>query len=213
LRSRSRFAAFGALWADELDLWAEVGKAGIQLAVVVIGGAVFATILRALEAEREKRQQRSEALRLSLLRELSTAYAGLKDVRRTLRASGFGSPSGRLTAEQVEEFVAQMKALIKLQLSLERCVHEIRAQPDLLANGELLVRPISQLEQYVHGLIREWEQNGTAIARGVDASTVLRLQALQTFLAPAWTPGGFKENASAPMQLAERAIHAVQPTA
>jgi hypothetical protein len=204
--------ALGTLWADELDFWGELAKAGIQLGVVVVGGAVLTTMISVLQAERENRRQESEALRLSILRDLTTAYDGLKEARRTLRASGLRSPSGELTAEQVDEFGAEMRSLNKLQLSLERCAKKIRTQSGMLANAGLLACHISRLEEYAHELIQEWEENSEEIVPGGDARSVANLQALQRFLAPAWTPDGFKENASAPMALLVREIEALRPT-
>ena len=200
------FATFGALWAKDLDFWAELGKAGVQFGVVVIGGAALATILKAVETERETKRQQREAFRLSLLRELTTAYEGLKEARRTLR----GLPStGPLTAEQVEKVRAQMKTLGEHQRSLEHLVHQIQVNPHGLANAERLVDPIIQLERYVFSLTDEWERHGATIAVGADASRVASLLVLRRFLEPVWGGGGFRAEAGVPVQQALHELNAM----
>ena len=144
------FATLGALRAQEFDLWAELGKAGVQLGVIVLGGAALTTIVRAfeaerenrlkaLEAERDNRRRRNEKLRGDLL----TAYDDLKSIRRTLRTSGFSSPSGVLSAEQAAEFAKQMRALADVDLSLQRIHREIQTDPDQFPNPEPLMGPFS----------------------------------------------------------------------
>ena len=105
-----------------------------------------------------------------------------------------------------------MQSLNKLQLAFEGCVRRIRGQPGVLAHAELLVPHLRRLEEYVNKLVHEWQDVGKAIAPGCDASLVADLQALQRFLAPAWTPDGFKENASAPVALLVSEIEALRPT-
>lgn len=202
----------GMLLADEFDPWGEIGKSGIELGVVVLGGAALTTIITARQTERENQRQETEAFRLSLLHELTEAYDGLKEARRTLRAAGFQAPSGTLTAEQVEDFTEQMRSLSELQLALEGSVRMIQGRPDVLANAEALIPHLRRLEKYVNGLIQEWEQNNAAIARDRDGSRVANLHALQGFLAPAGTPDGFKENVSEPVALLIREIQGLRPS-
>ncbi len=132
------------------DFWLEVGKAGIQLGVIVIaGGAVTfgfkllesqradrakgleaerAALASEQELERAERRRRDEYL-LDVLRQLIEAYHEVKAVRRTLCAYGFckpGSDDGRpagwdeLAADRVEQFRLQMSSLVKAQLELEQ---------------------------------------------------------------------------------------------
>jgi len=141
------------------DFWGEIGKTGIELGVVVIGGAVLTTGITALQTKHENRRQESESLRRLLLHHLIAAYNSLKAARRALRGAGLESPSGTLTAEQVKEFKTQMEALSDAELTIAQCIRQIETQPDVLANADRQVlTDLSQLEEYVRRLWTMGEQ-------------------------------------------------------
>jgi hypothetical protein len=203
------------------DLWFEAAKAGLQLGVVVIVGAVVGYALRYLEAERELARRREEAerqeqrrldqYRLNLARDLLAAYNDVKRVRRTLRAYGFASTDRgiELTADQVAEFRKQMNSLIEAQLSLEMVKREIQGQDRVFDADALgLVKRLSDAEKYVSDVIHDWETYGTAIDVDRDASDAMSdFKQLQGFLAPAKDPTSkFKCSLSDPLDEAARVI-------
>jgi hypothetical protein len=197
------FSMLGALLAENFDLWYELGKAGVQLGVIVVGGGALTTIVKALDAAREEKRRRIEEARGRVSAELSEAYSRIKDVRRALRAAGFRSPTGVLRADQVAELKSEMRSLSEIELSLEQRRREIRVQPDLFANGAVLDDAIGRIERYISGVVEEWE--GARIVEGVDASEVGALLALQDFLAPA-SESKFGANASMPMRVLQREL-------
>gem|GEM_PF-5343828 len=203
------------------DLWFEAAKAGLQLGVVVIVGAVVGYALRYLEAEREEARRREEAerqerrrldeYRLSLARDLLAAYNDVKAVRRTLRAFGFASTDRgiELTADQVAEFRKQMNSLIEAQLSLEMVKREIQGQDRVFdADAPGLVKRLSDAEGYVSDVIHDWETYGTAIDVNRDAYDAMsNFKQLQGFLAPAKDPTSkFKCSLSDPLDEAAAVI-------
>lgn len=208
--------------ARRADLWFEITKAGLQLGVVVIAGALVGYAIRYLETEREAGRRREEAereerrrldeYRLSLARELVEAYNGIKAVRRTLRAYGFRPPDAgvvKLTADQVTEFHAQMSSLMRAQLSLERIKREIRTQDRVFgADTTELVKKLGDAESYVNHVIGDWETLGTRVEVGEDAYFVMReFKQLQGFLAPAMDPDSkFKCSLSDPLDEAGKIL-------
>jgi hypothetical protein len=198
------------------DLWFETAKAGLQLGVIVIAGALVGYAIRYLEAEREAQRRREEAereerrrldgYRQGLARELVDAYNDVKAVRRTLRACGFRPDDAgvvMLTADQVTEFNEQMSSLMRAQLSLERIKREIRAEDRVFgADTPDLVKKLGDAESYVNHVIEDWEMSGTKVSVGEDAYFVMRdhLKQLQGFLAPAKGPDSkFKCSLSRPL--------------
>src|SRR5215217_1882159 len=67
-------------------LSADAARAGLQLAVIGVGGAVVAALFRFIDANREERRRVREYL-LETLGEARTAYNGVKAARRRLRAT------------------------------------------------------------------------------------------------------------------------------
>ena len=205
-----------------MDLWFETAKAGLQLGVVVIVGALVGYALRYLEAEREAGRRREEAereerrrlddYRSGLARELAGAYNDVKAVRRTLRAYGFRPDDAgivQLTADQVAEFRKQMSSLMQAQLSLERIKREIQTEDRVFgADAPDLVRKLGDAESYVNHVVQDWEKSGTKVDVGKDAYFVMReFKQLQGFLAPAKDPDSkFKSSLSDPLDDAGRIL-------
>lgn len=197
------------------DLWFEAAKAGLQLGVVVIVGAVVGYALRYLETEREASRRREEVereerqrlddYRSSLARDLVDAYSDVKAVRRTLRAYGFLPGDAGivvLSTDGVAEFRTQMNSLLRAQLSLESVKREIQAQDRVFgADTPDLVKKLADAESYVNDVIGDWEEFGTEVAVDVDAYfAVSKLKQLQGFLAKAKDPDSkFKCSLSDPL--------------
>src|SRR4051794_30555172 len=81
------------------EMWLEVGKAALQLGlVVVVGGIVTGLLPIYLESVR-RREERLEEHRRQVFLDLLAAYNRLKGVRRTLRASGLGTVSEPLSPD------------------------------------------------------------------------------------------------------------------
>jgi len=140
------------------DFWGEIGKTGIELGVVVIGGAVLTTGITALQTKHENRRQESESLRRLLLHHLIAAYNSLKAARRALLAAGLESvghlDGGASQGVQDADGSAQRR-----RLTIAQCIRQIEIQPDFLANADKQVlTDLSQLKEYVRRLWTMGEQ-------------------------------------------------------
>lgn len=167
------------------EVWPEVAKAGVQIGLVGLAGSGVTWLLGRATAARDK-AHRIEAYRLRIFGELVDAYNGIKAVRRTLRALGFRSPSGtgRLTTEQADEFLAEMRSLVSCQLELEHIKRELETRARAFPEEEYLQTRVTSVETHLNEVIREWEKKGPAIVEGADVALVQGLELLQKFLGP-----------------------------
>jgi hypothetical protein len=166
-------------------IWLDFAKAGVQLLVVGVIGALIAFLFRSFEADREDRRRERE-YRLGVFHDLIAAYNGVKAARRTLRAFGFRTPvSAPLNTDQVSEYRAQLRSLNDINLSLERVERELESRPTLFTSAGGLQADVETAAGYVHDLIEEWESEGFKITEGTEASQVEALDKLQEFLGPA----------------------------
>lgn len=67
-----------------VDAWSDVSKAGVQMAVITVAGAVVTTAFRYIDEHRGRDEQRRQ-----VFGEVVAAYNEVKAVRRNLRALGF----------------------------------------------------------------------------------------------------------------------------
>jgi hypothetical protein len=177
----------------------EVSKAFVQFAVITILGSLVAAAVKYVESLRERNRRVNEYW-AGLFREIVTAYNGIKAVRRSLRALGFRSPETHsLSIEQVAQFQAQMASLLQSQLSLERVERELRTSPEY--GAEDARRAILIVEDYIHNVIKDWEDHGFEITAGKQPNRLTPMRNMQLFLAPA--EQGFHESATEPMALLE----------
>jgi hypothetical protein len=181
------------------EIWLEVAKAGLQLGVVTIVGGGIAASLKHLEATREQRRQLSD-YRLGILRSVVTSYNRIKAVRRILRAHGFRSSAvDNLTAEQVSAFDSQLQHLNEEQLTLEATYRDIEAQPALFTNSACIQSALKTVEEYLHGVIQDWEDHGAEVVAHAPANVLNKMSQLQTFLGSSKL--GFKSGAGTPMEM------------
>jgi hypothetical protein len=173
-------AFLGTNGTDRVPLWTEVGKTGLQVAVVVLLGAVVNTTLKHQEELRADGRKRQEELRAnhrkdlealrddrrrlndyrqSILLELRTAYEDLKRVRRELRVDGFTDRDGRdpgcLDGDRRGVYHAHMRKVSDAQLALEEVVTKLGTLPD----GEKLGWSVQSMAKYVDELVGEWEES------------------------------------------------------
>lgn len=178
------------------DFRLELAKAFVQLAVVTVLGGLVAATVRYVESRREENRRLDEYW-ADLYREVVAAYNGVKAVRRTLRASGFGSHTAdALSADQVEQFRMQMTSLLQSQLSLESVGRELRTRQ--AADTGDACKAINRVESYVHDIIEDWEVHGHKITQGASSTQLDDLERLRSFLGD--TDQGFGTNARDPME-------------
>lgn len=167
------------------EIWPELAKAGVQIGLVGLAASAVTVLLGRATAERDK-ARRIEAYRLRIFGDLVDAYNGIKAVRRTLRALGLRDPSGkgRLTPEQADEFLAEMRSLLSYQLALERIKRELEMRARAFPEEKELLTPVKSVEEHLNCVIREWENKGPTIVEGAEVALVQDLTRLQEFLGP-----------------------------
>lgn len=173
--------------------------AGVLVAASQIIAASGVTWLlgRATAARDEAR--RIEAYRLRIFGELVDAYNGIKAVRRTLRALGFRNPcgTGRLTTEQADEFLAEMRSLVSCQLALEHIKRELETRACAFPEEEYLRTRVTSVEEHLNDVISDWEEKGPTIVEGAGVALVRDLKPLQKFLGP--SKESFRPNVATPL--------------
>jgi hypothetical protein len=180
------------------EVWPELAKAGVQIGLVGLAAAGVTWLLgRATDARDEAR--RIEAYRLRIFGELVDAYNGIKAVRRTLRALGFRNPcgTGRLTSEQADEFLAEMRSLVSCQLALEHIKRELETRACAFPEEEYLRTRVKCVEEHLNDVISDWEKKGPTVVEGADVALVRDLNPLQKFLGP--SEESFRPNVATPM--------------
>jgi hypothetical protein len=188
------------------DLWFEAGKAGIQLAVVTVVGALLAAGLRYLETIRDERRKLKDHRR-EILRQIIAAYNQVKAVRRVLRAYGFRSPSsGTLSQTQIDEFHAQMKLLNAAQLTFESLARDLAVGEQIFQDTKGIIEALRGVEKYLGHIIQDWEKSSASVQVGVNVSAITSLERLQTFLSRSEV--GFEGGAAKHMDYVEARIQA-----
>jgi hypothetical protein len=127
----------------------ELGKAGMQLVVVALLGALVTAALQAAEHQREEARRRTE-YRLGLLQRLRAAYGEIKRVRRQLEAAGFRtvSPTTPMAKEVAEVYVTEMAKLNEAQLTIEAIKEELEPEMGRGAATETLWCYLYRIEHH-----------------------------------------------------------------
>jgi hypothetical protein len=119
-----------------------------------------------------------------VFRDTVDAYTEVKRVRRTLRALGFVAPPyGSLSARQLEEFEAQMRALNEAELSLEKVRRELKGQAAAFPTASKQLGDFDKIEKYLRDVLRVWEQQGALISTNRETPPYRSLASLEIFLA------------------------------
>lgn len=148
------------------DLWFEVAKSGLELAVITVFGAVVTAGLR----YKEERQAR-DAERLRAFHNFLAAYNQVKGVRRNLRALGFLDMAEPINAEQASGLRKQMTKLNEAQLLLEAFARA-NAASSLFNDWPAMEGQIRIAEKYLHDAHERWENLGGHIWAQAPASSL-----------------------------------------
>jgi hypothetical protein len=157
------------------DLWFEIGKGGITLALATVVGFLRTAVLKDLDARREARtkavaaaqeeERRRHERRLAMLHDVILAYDQVKLVRRMLRTLGFEQPAPGLAQGQVDGFVSQMTALQSVELALEVAERQVDvSRDDYGPEGEELYQTLRLMDGYVRKVLKEWEDRPHQVA-------------------------------------------------
>jgi hypothetical protein len=142
---------------DDRDVWTDVSKAGVSIALITVAGAVASVAVKRVD---DRRARETELRRL--LHVVLGAYNDVKGARRNLRAIGLpiGADSRSLHDDQVLELRSVMTHLNKAQLALEASAREI-PHSGLFRHPEVVVSVLRGVEDFINkSAIRTWERSG-----------------------------------------------------
>jgi hypothetical protein len=169
------------------ELWIDLAKAGIQLAVVIGLGGVL------------------DEHRFEVFRDVIAAYHQLKSVRRNLRTVGLRDCTDHpLRPEQIEALRSEMATVVEVQLTLEQMMRELDARSTTFARSAEIALHLSRLAIYVDGLVEEWEKHGRKFWADHQPGKVSDLKALQAFLGRA--ADDFRPRAADPLGRVEQIV-------
>jgi hypothetical protein len=145
------------------NFWTSLGEVGIELVFIVfIGGVLTQSLQERLRRNEESRQLND--YRLHLLLDLVRAYHRAKAVRRALRPVGVGIDQKALAQWQVDEIRTQLTELNAAQLAFERLRRELEVNLGLLKHRSEIAKHVSEIDEYLRCITREWESKGTTMA-------------------------------------------------
>jgi hypothetical protein len=175
----------------------ELTAAFMQLAVVAVGGAVIAAIVKIAELDRETRERKAERDRdqqrkdfeslLSMFRDISNTYNRIKSVNRSLTAANLKLDPPNLDRDQSALVKQQMDVLNEAQLSLETMMRVVRVRHGAfkMSDGRPVYAQLTyclrQMEGYVNDVVKD--------TRRKPSSMLL----LAKFLGPVNGEGGIRE--------------------
>jgi hypothetical protein len=158
----------------------ETIKLSIQLFLIVLFGGIF---IQEYNRTRARKDAVNE-LRRTILKDLSRAYSDAKGVRRILRARCERSANNETTPPEdcipLPLYDEHIGTINTTQLELEIMVRELKIIKGIFKNSNELIGDIKQMEEYLSGVITEYETNVKA-HRGKVAiclSNVPRLRAM-----------------------------------
>lgn len=165
------------------DMWFEIFASAIRVIVLAITGGVVAAVLRDRDAAREDARRR-QANAAAFLEQIAGTYNQVKSVRRMLRTHGFGSPAPQtLTSEQTLGFRTEMALLNDAELAYEMHARKVALLPGPYEGSrDELVRELTDVHDYLKGVLRDWQVDPGAIAPDRDPSAIQGWAAFQRFV-------------------------------
>jgi len=155
------------------DLVFETASAAIQVFPLAFFGVIVAELVRRRDSRRARDEKQDEFLH-GFLKDVVLTYNRTKAIRRSLRGAGLGpTGQGQLTEAQLIRLDEELADLSDAQLDLERLKREARARGDIFRKPEPVTDALHALEQYVNGVVKDWEskRSSVEVGMGIDALT------------------------------------------
>jgi hypothetical protein len=189
--------------STDVDTWARVSTAGVEIAVITVLGAVVTVAFRIIDARRARDDQRRQ-----VLGEVVATYNRVKAVRRNLRALGLlRLDSAPIGASFANELRAQMTALNEAQLGLEAIKREVKESRLFIRNLDDIVDPLDTAETFLGKVLKPWEIGGGKVWEGSRSSTLASLD-LERFIGDKRVFPDFETNVSKPLDTLTDSLHA-----
>ncbi len=185
------------------EFWSDLAKAGLQIAIITVLGAIVTTTLKYVDERRARDEQR-----LQVFRDIIAAYNRVKAVRRNLRGLGVLAPANSLNAMQAKAFREQMMALNDAQLSLEAVKKEL-AESRLFKDPTAMIAQLRTVEHYLGGTVyKRWEESGGGIWEGADTEALRDVKLVEFAGHKHEGYRAFEEKVSKPLDDLTRLLHA-----
>lgn len=183
-------------------LWSDLARAGLQIAIITVLGAIVTAALKYVDERRAQAEQR-----MQVFRDVIAAYNRIKAVRRNFRALGVLAPADRLNAMQAKGLREQMMALNDSQLALEAVKREL-AESRLFKDPAEMIAQLRKVEEYLGETVhRRWEKSGGGIWEGADAKALEDLNLAEFAGHLTEGHGAFQEKVWAPLNELTRLLH------
>jgi hypothetical protein len=155
---------FLAASGEVKDLSTETYKAILQLVVIGIAGHVVSILITKSNLERQELLEKNE-FRNSILTRLNTAFIEVKKLRRISRATALKRKEADKTHYflDVSDYHNYMQAINEAQLQLEVIEKDISSNSILFTHRETITSNISKMEEYLNGIINEYEHTPLTI--------------------------------------------------
>ena len=167
-----------------LDL--EIAKSLLEiLTVAVVGQAVALTVK--LHNDSRRKQAAADQIRYRALDTLNHTFVSAKRIRRRARARstvlspGEASEHRRITRVQYFKCLEQVN---DIQLALEVLAKDIETRAGLFKEGRGIFRLVSSMEEYLNGLVDEWEHLNVPFTGQPRAVAVEQLARFADFIGP-----------------------------
>jgi hypothetical protein len=168
----------GLTASDDRDVWTEVSKAGVSIALITVAGAIGSVAVKRADERRAREAELRRILHIVL-----DAYNGATAARRNLRAIGLPEPDqDRLLGDdQIRELRAVLAELNDHQLGIEAVAREI-PHSGLFRDPDTAVSSLRCAEDFINkSAIRTWEHTGGQLWPGRDVSFA-NLRGLDEFI-------------------------------
>jgi hypothetical protein len=178
------------------DIWANLSKAGVTIAVITVAGAMANIGIKALDERRARDLERRR-----LFHDIVDAYNAAKAARRGMSALGFKEQRDvALRADEADELRSIMAKLNETQLRFEAIKREVE-QSDLFRRRNDMLQQLRIIEDYINkSVLDQWEKLGCKVWAGATPETVDGLN-LRHFIVD-----GFQTHVSAPLKILTQII-------
>lgn len=151
----------------------EVAKACLNILTAAVIVQLIAFVV-ARAADRRKVQAEDDECRRAALTRLNTAFTGIKALRREARANLTVTHSAQSEPHLARPAYNQlMKRVNAIQLDLELLAKDIETSHGIFTDSQSIYIYVSHMEEYLNGLVDEWEASGRRLARTDDIALSL----------------------------------------
>ncbi len=206
---------------DKDSFWREVGNTLLQIISVGVLGTILSLLLAIYNKRQEDSAKDQERLRIqnenknqfvkNILRDLNETYSGFKSARRMIRAKAFKvsyehAIINHSTIINTQIYDHYLEKINDYQLGLETILSEIDKDTHIFNNYSCIKAYINQMQEYLHGLVHEYENYRFKASADSDSLMVGTLDKIRELINHAKDDGPLKVNFIYPYKKAIAAV-------